>query len=115
MPAVPVATAADAQRIAREEREWAEQNPPQSDVDSGVLTLWNFPVAKADLAPEHVKAIEDFAKDAQLQESPGSPQSSWTVLGHASVTGTEESNDRLAQSRADNVKAVLTGLGLQSV
>src|SRR3954454_13080724 len=115
MPVVPVATGADAQRIAREEREWAERKPPQTDADRGVLTLWNFPVGKADLSPEQVKAIEDFAKDALLQESPGHPQSDWVVLGHASVTGTEESNDSLAQRRADNVKAVLDRLGLQSV
>lgn len=116
MPVVPVATAADAQRIAREEREWAERNPPTSDPpDRGVLTLWNFPVGKADLAPEHVEAIEAFVKDALIQETREHPQSDWVVLGHASVTGTEQSNESLAQRRADNVKAALTGLGLQSV
>jgi outer membrane protein OmpA-like peptidoglycan-associated protein len=116
MPVVPAATAADAQRIAREEREWAERNPPTSDPpDRGVLTLWNFPVGKADLAQEQVEAIEAFAKDALMQETREHPQSDWLVLGHASVTGTEQSNDKLAQRRADNVKAVLDGLGLQSV
>ncbi len=115
MPVVPVATAADAQRIAREEREWAEHNPPQSDPDRGVLVLWNFPVGKADLAPEQVKAIEAFVKDALIQETRDHPQSDWVVLGHASVTGTEESNQDLAQRRADNVAAVLRGLGLQTV
>jgi outer membrane protein OmpA-like peptidoglycan-associated protein len=113
--AVADATAADAQRIAREEREWAERNPPQSDPDPGVLTLWNFPVGKADLAPEHVKAIEDFVRDALIQESRERPQSDWVVLGRASVTGKEQSNQSLAQRRADNVAAVLRGLGLQKV
>jgi outer membrane protein OmpA-like peptidoglycan-associated protein len=115
MPVVPVATAADAE-IARAERDWAEHNPPQADPpDAGTLTLWNFPVGKADLAPEQVEAIEDFVKDFLIQETREHPQSDWVVEGHASLTGTEESNQSLAQRRADNVKAVLTGLGLQVV
>ena len=115
MPLVPTATAADAGQVARAEREWADRNPPQSEVDRGVLTLWNFPVGKADLAPEQVQAIEDFAKGALIQEALGHPQSDWVVLGHASLTGTDESNQGLAQRRAANVAAVLRDMGFQSV
>lgn len=102
--------------MADAERESFEDFPePQSFEDRGELTLWNFPVAKADVAPAHVKAIEEFAAPALLPESPEHPRSDFEVRGHASATGVEQSNQRLAQRRAENVGAVLIGLGLQRV
>jgi hypothetical protein len=79
------------------------------------LDLYNFPVAKPDLAPAHVKAIEDFAAPALLPESPEHPRSDFVVVGHASKTGSEGSNRRLAEERAENVAAVLKRMGLQRV
>ena len=67
------------QRIAREERDWAEHNPPQSRPGPRRLMLWNFPVGKADLAPEQMKAIEDFVKAALIAETREHPQSEWVV------------------------------------
>lgn len=111
-----MAVAADPRTVAEEELKWFRDHPePQIIPEPGLLTLWNFPVAKADLAPAHVKAIEDFGTPALLPESPEHPRSDFEVRGHASVTGAEQSNQDLGQRRADNVKKVLADMGLQRV
>lgn len=116
MPVAAGELVANPQRVAEEELKWYREHPePRSSEDRGELTLCNFPVAKADLAPAHVKAIEAFGAPALLPESPQHPRSDFAVRGHASTTGSEQSNESLALRRAENVAAVLSGMGLQVV
>jgi outer membrane protein OmpA-like peptidoglycan-associated protein len=116
MPVADQERIADPQRVAAAELRWYRENPePKWSEDRGELTLYNFPVAKADLAPAHVKAIEDFGAPALLPESPQHPRSDFVVRGHASTTGSEESNKTLAEERAEKVAAVLTNMDLQRV
>ncbi len=52
MPVAAGGLAANPQRVAEEELKWYREHPdPHSFEDRGELTLDNFPVAKADLAP----------------------------------------------------------------
>jgi outer membrane protein OmpA-like peptidoglycan-associated protein len=122
---MPVADAgvADAQRVAEAELRWYRDNPdPKStpaleelkDSDEK-LTLWNFPVAKADLAPAHREVLVKFAAPGLLAETPEHPRMDFYVEGHASVTGGETSNEDYAGQRAKNVAAILTGLGIRNV
>ncbi len=116
MPVAGEQRVADPQQVAAAELKWYRENPqPKWIEDRGELTLYNFPVAKADLAPAHVKAIEDFGAPALLAASPEHPRSDFAVRGHASTTGTEQSNETLALQRAENVGAVLTRMGLRGV
>ena len=71
MPVAGEQRVADPQQVAAAELKWYRENPqPKWIEDRGELTLYNFPVAKADLAPAHVKAIEDFGAPALLAASP---------------------------------------------
>jgi outer membrane protein OmpA-like peptidoglycan-associated protein len=116
MPVADGGLIADPQRVAEAELKYYKEHPqPQWYEDRGELTLNNFPVAKADLAPDHVKAIEDFGAPALLPESPEHPRSTFAVRGHASTTGSEQSNESLALKRAENVGAVLTRMGIKEV
>ena len=102
--------------MADEEGDWFKRNPePQSSATRDELTLWNFPVAKADLAPAHEEAIRRFAGPAYIASSPENPAMEFNVRGHASATGAERANQALAQRRADSVGAVLTEMGLTPV
>src|SRR5215207_11023934 len=102
MPVVDEERAADAQQVAAAELKWHKDHPqPMWSEDDVSLTLYNFPVAKADLAAAHVKAIEDFGAPALLSESPTHPQADFAVRGHASTTGSEQSNESLALKRAE--------------
>jgi outer membrane protein OmpA-like peptidoglycan-associated protein len=109
------APVADAQRVAAEELTWSKENPPQITENGDELTLWNFPVAKADLAPEHEEALRRFAGRGFVANSPQDPAMEFNVHGHASKTGDEKANRDFAEARAKNVEAVLRGLGFQKV
>ena len=102
--------------MADPEVDWFNKNPePQSFEVGDELTLWNYPVAKADVAPAHEEAIKRFASIGFIANSTDHEPMDFDVRGHASVTGAESANRDLAQRRGDNVKAVLNQLGFRSV
>lgn len=95
---------------------WFNEHPePQSFEVGDELTLWNFPVAKADLAPAHEDAIKRFASAAFIANSTDHQPTDFDIRGHASVTGAEGSNRDLGQRRGDAAKAVLNAMGFRSV
>jgi outer membrane protein OmpA-like peptidoglycan-associated protein len=118
-----MAVAVDPKALAAEEMRWYRENPdPQStptleqlSEHDDTLTLWNFPVAKADLGPAHREVLEKFAAPGLIAETPEHPRMDFDVVGHASVTGTEQSNVDYAQQRADTVKEFLEALGIMKV
>ena len=98
------------------EGEWFVNHPGARILEAGdQLTLWNFPVAKADLADAHVEAIEKFAQEGFIANSTEHQPMDFRVRGHASISGAESTNLDLALRRAENVKAVLTRMGFRSV
>lgn len=102
--------------MADPEVDWFNQNPePQSSEVGDELTLWNYPVAKAEVAPAHEEAIRRFASVGFIANSSEHEPMDFDVRGHASVTGAESTNRDLAKRRAENVKAVLNRLGFRSV
>jgi outer membrane protein OmpA-like peptidoglycan-associated protein len=116
MPVAEEERLAEAKRVAAAELKWYREHPqPQWSEDRGELTLYNFPVGKPDLAPAHVKAIEDFAAPALLAESPAHPRADFAVRGYASTTGSEDSNEGLGLQRAQKVADVLTRMGFREV
>jgi outer membrane protein OmpA-like peptidoglycan-associated protein len=118
-----MAVAVDPKALAAEEMRWYRENPdPQStpaleqlSEHDDTLTLWNFPVAKADLAPAHRQVLEKFAAPGLIAETPEHPRMDFDVVGHASVTGTEQSNVDYAKQRADTVAEFLGALGIMKV
>lgn len=118
-----MAVAVDPKALAAEEIRWYRENPdPQStptleNLKEGddILTLWNFPVAKADLGPAHRAVLEKFAAPGLIAETLEHPRMDFDVVGHASVTGTEQSNVDYAQQRADTVAEFLGALGIMKV
>jgi outer membrane protein OmpA-like peptidoglycan-associated protein len=111
------ATVADAQRVAEEERKWFREHPePQTDDQKeDELTLWNYPIGKADLAPLHDDAVRKFGGPGLFASTPEHPLVEFEVRGHASVTGAEQGNQDLALRRAGKVEALLKWMGLTRV
>jgi len=110
-------TAADAARLAEEERKWFREHPePQiDDSKEDELTLWNYPIGKDDLADAHDDAVRKFGGPGLFASTPAHPQVEFDVYGHASVTGVEEGNKDLAERRAKKVEALLKWMGLTKV
>lgn len=100
--------------MAADERRWAKEHPePQVAVTADRLTLWNYPVGRAELSPEHQAAIRRFASVGML--SPRLSALEFSVRGHASISGEGGNNMRLSQMRAEAVGSYLRSLGFQSV
>jgi hypothetical protein len=108
---------ADAQRLAEVERKWFREHPePQiDDTKEDELTLWNYPIAKEDLASAHDDAVREFGGPGLFASTPEHPQVEFDVRGHASVTGAEKDNQDLALRRAKKVEALLKWMGLTKV
>ncbi|WP_405724446.1 OmpA family protein [Streptomyces sp. NBC_00028] len=100
--------------MVSDEQAWARAHP-ESQVDGGGdrLVLWNYPVARADLAAVHEAAVRRFAAVGML--APGLASIEFSVRGHASVTGAEAANAQLSQRRAEGVGAYLRALGFSAV
>lgn len=97
------------------ERDWAREHPePMASFTEELLTLWNFPVGVATLGPAHRQAIDRFTA-VELGLSAGASSCEFGVNGHASATGTEAGNDRLADARAQEVAAYLALKGARHV
>lgn len=98
--------------LTDEEKWWREHPAPESTVSGNTLTLWNYPVARTELAAEHKTAIDSFLELERLY-SPNPLDVFLNVRGHASPTGENFSNSDLSLSRAQAVRAYLLSLGAQ--
>jgi len=99
------------------EQDWARLHPvPEFTQEDMLLSLWNYPVGKADLAPEHRAALDQFLKEAlQAAKLGGSAVPSKTeiyITGHASNTGEKAANETLSRQRAENVASYLLSRGI---
>lgn len=99
--------------MADEERAWFREHPePQVTPTPEGVSLWNYPVASAVLAPAHGAALQSFL-GLRLLLGPASGAEGFSVLGHASASGELAGNVQLAKGRAENVRTYLIGLGLR--
>jgi len=95
------------------EQDWAQQHPvPESTVQDMLLSLWNYPVAKSDLAPEHRAALDQFLGEALLGGSARPSKTEVYLTGHASDTGDDAANMTLSKQRAENVARYLLSRGV---
>ena len=95
------------------EQVWAAQHPvPESTVQDMLLSLWNYPVAKSDLAPEHRAALDQFLGAALLGGSARPSKTEVYLTGHASGTGDDDANMTLSERRAKNVARYLLSRGV---
>ena len=97
----------------RAEHEWARQHPvPESTPEDILLSLWNYPIAKADLAMEHRGALKEFLAGEFLQlRLSRSTRTELFLRGHASDTGDESANVALSRERAERVRRHLVSEG----
>ena len=95
------------------EQEWARQHPvPESTPEDILLSLWNFPVAKTELAQEHRSALKRFlAGEFQQLFLSESTRTELFLRGHASDTGDEKANVAFSRERAERVKRHLVSEG----
>jgi outer membrane protein OmpA-like peptidoglycan-associated protein len=101
------------QTALQTERDWAQQHPvPESTVEDMLLSLWNYPVAKSDLAPEHRTALDQFLGAALLGGRARPSKTEVYLTGHASDTGDDSSNMALSKQRAENVARYLLSRGV---
>jgi hypothetical protein len=98
----------------REEQEWARRYPvPIGTEEDILLTLWNYPVAKTDLSPEHRASLKKFLAGDFLQVAlTRTTTSTIFVRGHASDSGEAPSNVALSRDRAQKVMRFLVSEGL---
>ena len=95
------------------EQDWAHDHPvPESTVQDMLLSLWNYPVAKSDLAPEHRAALDQFLGVALLGGSARPSKTEVYLTGHASDTGDDGANMTLSKQRAENVARYLLARGV---
>lgn len=93
----------------RTEQDWARQHPvPESTEEGMLLSLWNYPVAKSDLAPKHRAALDWFLSVELLGSgSTGRSKTEIYLTGHASDTGDDAANEMLSRQRAEKVARYL--------
>lgn len=97
--------------LTEEERWWRAHPNPETNVSGDTLTLWNYPVARSELANPHRAAVDNFLQIEGLAE----PMTvELKVRGHASPTGENTANRNLALARAQAVEKYLQSLGAQS-
>jgi hypothetical protein len=97
----------------REEQDWARQHPvPEYTQEDMLLSLWNYPVAKSDLTPEHRAALDQFLGGALLGGSTRPSKMEVYLTGHASDTGDASVNDMLSRQRAEKVARYLLSRGV---
>jgi OmpA family len=96
--------------VATDEQAWWAAHPdPQVTQNSDRLVLWNYPIARTELADSHKASIQSFLSMFIL--APELNGSRISVCGHASPTGEASANVAIASGRAQNVATFLTGLG----
>ena len=97
----------------RTEQEWARQYPvPESTVEDILVSLWNFPVARTDLAPEHRAALKQFLANEFMQLTLSRATTTQLfVRGHASDSGEEPANIALSRERAEKAARFLVSEG----
>ena len=100
----------------REELEWARKYPvPNSNAEDIVLSLWNYPVAKTDLMPEHRAALKKFLEGDFLHiKLAGTTDTILFVRGHASDSGEGQANEAFSRDRAQKVMRILVSEGFPS-
>jgi len=97
----------------RVEKDWARAHPvPESTANGDELSLWNYPVAKSDLSPEHQRALRQFLESIWFGRS--STRLELTLRGHASDTGEADANEIYARERAQKVARFLISEGFDS-
>lgn len=88
---------------------------PNSDTQDVVLTLWNYPVAKTDIAPQHRAALLKFLAGEFLQlKLSRRTETILYVTGHASDSGEASANETLSRDRAQKVVRFLVSEGFPS-
>jgi hypothetical protein len=97
--------------LSEEERWWRANSMAQVSVVGDTLILWNYPVARAELTRTHMKAIDDFTAISRLARGSTS-EVKFCVRGHASASGEQGRNVRLAQERANQVGNYLFAMGV---
>jgi hypothetical protein len=98
----------------REEQEWAQRYPvPNADELQDLrLTLWNYPVAKTDLAPEPGGGGRKFLTGDFLElQLSRRTETQLLVYGHASDSGEASANDQYSHDRAQKVARFLISEG----
>jgi len=100
-----------AAQLSDDEKWWREHPAPESTVSGETLTLWNYPVARADLAAQHKAAIDRFLEIERLAPPPLDVV--LNIRGHASPTGETAINSDLSLTRAQNVRTYLQSIGAQ--
>jgi hypothetical protein len=96
------------------ERAWAQEHPdPQESMFGDSLSLWNYAIGRADLAPLHQAAIRDFLQVGPA--GPANPAAELTVRGHASASGADVENITLSAARADKAAAYIATIGIKAV
>jgi OmpA family protein len=100
----------------REEQDWARKYPvPNSNTEDILLSLWNYPVARTDLTPEHRAALKKFlGGDFMHLTLAGTTDTMLFVRGHASDSGEADANIALSRDRAQKVARFLISEGFPS-
>jgi hypothetical protein len=97
----------------RTEQDWNRRHPtPEATEEDMLLSLWNYPVSKSDLTPEHQQALENFLGAALLSGSSGRSPTEVYLTGHASDTGDDRINEALSRERATKVARYLRSRGV---
>src|SRR6266487_369554 len=101
--------------LESEEIAWERANPMgQADVpEENELILWNFGVARSELKGEHVAQLRRFL--GFLGSFAKAWDGSFTVIGHASHSGSSQENEELAEERALSVMRALKEFGFRNV
>jgi outer membrane protein OmpA-like peptidoglycan-associated protein len=102
-------------KLEIEELSWARANPagkadPPEDT---LLVLWNFDVGRSILKSEHLTYLKNFLGALLLGAE--ASETRFTVIGHASTSGSYLVNQRLAQERALAVTHTLKGFGFRYI
>ena len=96
------------------ERAWFREHPePEESAFGDKLSLWNYAIGRADIAPAHQADIRDFLGVGPL--GPARPDAEVNVRGHASASGEAADNAALSAARADKVAAYVSTLGIKTV
>ena len=101
-PATALAAGGSQSSAQQIENAWSDAHPggqATGAAEGNAIDLWNFDVARADLKPEHLRALEQFIKLSRMQ-----PELVTAIAtGYASSTGSGQANFRLATQRAQAV------------
>src|SRR4051812_19985283 len=94
---------------------WTEHRAPEHTVSGEFLSLWNYPVGRAELSDAHKAAIRQFLEIQLLGGRRRAAQFELSVRGHASPSGESSRNDQLSLQRAQGVRDYLQSLGFERI